>query len=105
MSYDISFKVKAEGTNCYVPESRLGTGGQMRVGEKKYRLLYCLKRWRKSNFSKYNSECNYQCAFGIRSPHYKDHKCLNRFHPIKCGECWRGDRHKSNRRANEADRC
>lgn len=66
----------------------------MRVGTKKYRLSYCLKRWWQKNFFKYNDTNNRQCAFGIRCSAYKGNKCLNRFNPIKCGECWRADRLK-----------
>ena len=64
----------------------------MRVGKKKYKLSYCLRRWFKSQFSDYKEINNIKCAFGIRFPAYKGNKCLNRFHPIRCGECWRADR-------------
>ena len=64
----------------------------MKVGTKEYRLSYCLKRWFQKNFFKYNKTNNKQCSFGIRSSAYKGNKCLNRFCPIKCGECWRADR-------------
>ena len=61
----------------------------MRVGKKKYKLSYCIKKWLKSQFSKYKKVNNRQCAFGIRGSVSKNNKCKNRFHPIKCGECWR----------------
>ena len=61
----------------------------MRVGKKKYKLSYCIKKWFKSQFYRYDAINNRQCAFGIRSNAYKGNKCLNRFHIIKCGECWR----------------
>lgn len=73
----------------------------MRVGKKKYTLSLCLKSWFMSNFSRYNPRCNSQCAFGVRSPAYKDNKCLNRWHPVKCGECWRADRLKLRRPLRE----
>lgn len=63
----------------------------MRVGKQRYKLSYCLKRWFMSQFSSYNKTYNRQCAFGIRCSAYKGNKCLNRFHPIRCGECWRAD--------------
>ena len=75
----------------------------MRVGSKEYRLLYCIKKWWKSNFSKYNYVSNRQCAFGIRCSTYKGNKCLNRFNPIKCGECWRADRLKLKKSLRNAD--
>lgn len=61
----------------------------MKVGKKKYKLSYCFKKWGQSQFSKYNKINNRQCAFGIRGSMPKSNKCQNRFHPIKCGECWR----------------
>lgn len=61
----------------------------MRVGKKRYLLRTCLRRWLSHNFSRYDSQCNRQCCFGVRSPNYKDNKCLNRWHPVKCGECHR----------------
>ena len=70
----------------------------MRVGKKKYKLSYCLRRWFLHNFSRYNPQCNTQCAFGIRAATYKDNKCMNKWNPVKCGECWRDDRLKLRRR-------
>lgn len=73
----------------------------MRVGKKRYTLGLLLRSWFMSNFSKYDPCCNKQCCFGIRSPHYKDNKCLNRWNPVKCGECWRDDRLKLRRPLRE----
>ena len=70
----------------------------MRVGKKKYRLFYCLKRWWNHNFSKYNKTNNQQCAFGVRCDAYKGNKCMNRLYPVTCGECWRADRLKLKKR-------
>lgn len=69
----------------------------MRVGKKKYKFLYCLRKWYKSNFSRWCGSYNTQCSFGIRAPFNKGNKCLNRWNLIKCGECWRADRLKLRR--------
>ena len=73
----------------------------MRIGKKKYTVSSLVKRWLAHNFSKENQVCNRQCAFGVRSKYYKDNKCLNRWHPIKCGECWRDSGLKLKRRLRE----
>lgn len=73
----------------------------MRAGKKRYTLGLLLRSWFVRNFSKYDPCCNKQCAFGIRSPFYKDNKCLNRWNPVKCGECWRADRLKLRRPLRE----
>lgn len=73
----------------------------MRVGKKRYTLGLCLRSWFMSNFSRFTPGCNKQCAFGIRAPFYKSNKCLNRWNPVKCGECWRCDRLKLRRPLRE----
>lgn len=73
----------------------------MRLGEKRYTIRRLLKNWFAANFSRYNPSCNSQCAFGIRAPFYKRNKCLNRWNPAKCGECWRADRLKLRRPLRE----
>ena len=57
----------------------------MRLGSKKYKLSYVIKKWFMSQFSKYNPICNHRCMISIG--------CKNRWNVIKCGECWRADRY------------
>ena len=56
----------------------------IKLGLKQYRISYLLKKWFRSQFSKYNPEVNRKCMISK--------KCKNRWNIIKCGECWRADR-------------
>lgn len=54
-----------------------------------YNFYLLMRKWVRSNFSRYNRECNHQCAFGVRGA--EKHKCVNRWHPMNCGKCWRAN--------------
>ena len=51
-----------------------------------YQLRKILGKWFRANFSRYNAQCNHQCAYGVRG---RDLKCRNRWHPTVCGKCFR----------------
>lgn len=53
-----------------------------------YQLRKILRKWFRSNFSRYDAQCNHQCAFGVRGSS-RNLKCSNRWNPTVCGKCWR----------------